>query len=432
MRIKESQLYKKLHKVFSRIFKGIKQCMLDLFANGGFISFIEQVCFFIVDASVIRRLKYSPPEVKDNRILFETGDDFSDNGRALFEYMIENGYNEKYEIIWLVRNPKDYKSYRYKNVKFVGSHYNRIDKRKKECFEYAYSSRYIIFTTAVNWMKVIRKNQLLINLWHGCGYKANKGDRKVLFDYCLVPGEIFVKTKAVFFGVPEKKLLTLGYPRYDLMLRGSEKAEKYVEQLKNESDTEKMILWMPTYRSSPRVRLNETTLDENAFNIPLLAKKKDLRVLDNFCREKKILIVIKRHYLQTPYDFGDNPLTNIVYVQDDDLFKHDVQLYEFIHYADALVSDYSSVSVDYILLNKPIGYTLDDFDAYTSSRGFAFDNPLDYMPGHHMYSLNDFKGFIDDVCAGNDKYKEARNNVKGVMHKYDSNFCQRVIDTFGI
>lgn len=432
MKIKKTLPYKILYKLLKNIINAVKDCTKDLLVSHDLKAFGQHIRYYLSDKPAINKMKYDPPAIKENRIFFETGDSFSDNGRALFEYMIEKGYNEKYEIIWLVREPEKYKQYQYKNVKFVGSHYNNIDKRRKECFEYAYSSRYIIFTTAVNWIKVIRKNQVLINLWHGCGYKANKGGRKVLFDYCLVPGEIFIKTKATFFGVPEKKLLPLGYPRYDLMLKGSEKAKNYAEQLKSNASADKMILWMPTYRNSESVRLNETTLDENAFNIPLLVEPEDLKKLDEYCREKKILIVIKRHYLQIPYDFGEDVLTNIVYIQNDDLFEHDVQLYEFIHYADAMVSDYSSVSVDYILLDKPIGYTLDDYDAYTSSRGWAFKNPLEYMPGHHMYSLDDMKLFIDDIYNGKDKYKEKRNNVKSVMHKYTDNFSQRVLDTFEI
>ena len=48
-----------------------------------------------------------------------------------------------------------------------------------------------------------RRNQLFIDLWHGCGYKANKNGRKVFFDYCLVPGDIFIKTKMEFDVLPK-------------------------------------------------------------------------------------------------------------------------------------------------------------------------------------------------------------------------------------
>ncbi|MEI3411923.1 MAG: hypothetical protein V8Q57_00850 [Blautia sp.] len=40
-------------------------------------------------------MKKFPPKMVENRILFETNDDFTDNGRALFDYMVENGYNTR-------------------------------------------------------------------------------------------------------------------------------------------------------------------------------------------------------------------------------------------------------------------------------------------------------------------------------------------------
>ena len=97
-------------------------------------------------------------------------------------------------------------------------------------------------------------------------------------------------------------------------------------------------------------------------------------LLINFCRDNHVLVVIKKHYLQIPYDFGENVLTNIVYLENQDLEDNGLQLYEFINCSDALISDYSSVAIDYLLLNRPIGFTLDDYDAYTESRGWVFED----------------------------------------------------------
>ena len=45
------------------------------------------------------------------------------------------------------------------------------------------------------------KGQTVVNLWHGCGYKdaelgKKKQNIKPDFDYALVPGPVFVKTKS--------------------------------------------------------------------------------------------------------------------------------------------------------------------------------------------------------------------------------------------
>ena len=227
----------KINKV--RVQKGRKAMLQETWAT---------VTYGLYDNRKIRRLKKFPPALVENRMLFETNDDFTDNGRALFDYLIEKGYNKKYEIVWLVHEPSKYKEYQFENVKFVQNFKNGSTIRRAEAYKYALTSKYIFYTQAFNWIGMSRRNQLFIDLWHGCGYKANKNGRKVFFDYCLVPGDIFIKTKMEFFGCTSKKLLSFGYPRYDMMLKGSERADEYKKKLLKETDSEKLILWMPTYR----------------------------------------------------------------------------------------------------------------------------------------------------------------------------------------
>ena len=385
----------------------------------------------LYDRKRIKRLKKFPPALVENRMLFETNDDFTDNGRALFDYLIQNGYNQKYEIVWLVHEPEKYRKYETHNVKFIQNFVKNSTRRRAEAYEYALTSKYIFYTQAFNWIGMSRKGQLFINLWHGCGYKANKKGRKVFFDYCLVPGDVFIETKMEFFGCSSKKLLTFGYPRYDMMLRGSDISRAYKEKLLKETNSSKMILWMPTYRHASSERLNEETLN-NEFNIPIIDDADKLLELNEFCKENNILIVIKKHYLQIPYDFGENVLTNIVYLENKDLAEQDIQLYEFINCSDALISDYSSVAIDYLLLDRPIGFTLDDYEAYTESRGWVFDDPLEYMPGSHIYNMEQFKEFIQDVRLGNDNYAQQRAEIRSKTHNVCDNYCQRVLDYFNI
>ena len=413
----------KAKKIFGNIKKvqrekGTKAMMWELWST---------VTYVLYDKKKIRYIKKFPPKMVENRILFETNDDFTDNGRALFDYLVKQGYNKKYEIVWLVHEPGKYKKYETENVKFVRNFKKNSSIRRAEAYRYALTSKYIFYTQAFNWIGMSRKNQLFVDLWHGCGYKANKKNRKVFFDYCLIPGDIFIKTKMEFFGCTSKKLLPLGYPRYDLMLKGSTRAAEYSKKLLEETDSKKMVLWMPTYRHASSERLNEETLN-NEFNIPIIDDKQKLLELNTFCRKNNILIVIKKHYLQIPYDFGDNILTNIIYLENRDLEREDVQLYEFIHYADALVSDYSSVAIGYLLLDRPLGFTLDDYKEYTESRGWVFENPLEYMPGSHIYNMDEFEQFLLDVKNGKDSYIEERAKVRVQTHNVCENYCQRVLD----
>lgn len=435
-RVKEIMLkkLKKIKKIPSKLKKTLrkwkkiktKQGMLGLYDT-----MLADVTYALYDGRAIKRLKKFPPKLVENRILFETNDDFTDNSRALFDYMVANGYNRKYELIWLVHEPEKYEKYVTQNVRFIRNFKKGSKIRRAEAFRYALTSKYIFYTQAFNWIGMTRKNQVFVNLWHGCGYKANKKGRKVFFDYCLIPGDAFITTKMDFFGCSSKKLLTIGYPRYDMMLRETDRAKIYCERLLKESDSDKLILWMPTYRHASSERLNEETLN-NEFNIPIIDDAEKLIDLNKHCKENHILIVIKKHYLQIPYDFGENKLTNILYLENKDLAENDIQLYEFIHYSDALISDYSSVAIDYLLLDKQIGFTLDDYEAYTESRGWVFDDPLAYMPGKKIYNMQDFKDFVTDIRDGRDVYATERKKVREKTHNRCDNYCQRVLDYFNI
>lgn len=420
----------KIGKKIAKQYEKVKKAWITRGKKAALYEFCAVVSNLIYDQPKIKKLKMFPPALED-RIVFEAGDDFSDNARALFDYMIENGYNQKYEMIWLVKEPDKYQDYVTENVKFVRNYKKKSTIRRAETYEYAITAKYIFYNQAFNWVGMSRKGQMFIDLWHGCGYKANKSERKVFFDYVLVPGEIFKETKKEFFGCPSKKILALGYPRYDLMLRGSDKAKVYVDELLKKTNSDKMILWMPTYRHATSERLNEETLN-NEFNIPIIDDAQKLVEIDEFCREHHILLAIKKHYLQKTYHFKNKNLTNVVYVKANDLDERQIQLYEFIHYADAMISDYSSVAIDYLLMDKPLGFTLDDFDAYTESRGWVFENPLEYMPGNHIYNFEDFKTFIEEVQNGEDKYAQQRLAVKEKAHNVSTHYCQDVLEYFDI
>ena len=37
--------------------------------------------------------------------MIESHNDFDCNGGAFYEYLLRNGYNKKYKIVWLLKNP---------------------------------------------------------------------------------------------------------------------------------------------------------------------------------------------------------------------------------------------------------------------------------------------------------------------------------------
>lgn len=188
---------------------------------------------------------------------------------------------------------------------------------------------------------------------------------------------------------------------------------------------------MPTFRKSTVKRLeSDTELGETG--LPILYDQQMLVDIDQVCQDNKVLLIVKQHFLQADYSATDEGLRNVKFLTDRELLGEGVDLYELIGVTDAMISDYSSASIDYMLVDKPIGYTLDDFDKYEEARGWAFDNIKDYMPGHHMYTFDDMKSFISDIAESEDPHKEWRAKVTEEMHTYRDGFSKRILDYFNI
>ena len=378
-----------------------------------------------------QRVIQNPPAIKEDSIVLVSNPDYTGNPKALFQYMTDNGYNEKYHITWLFNKREDFIDFGIPNVKSVCMK-NAKGKRTPEAQKIIMSARYVIYSHNVNWCKKYRDGQTFIDLWHGSAYKGpHQGDKVIYFDYMMVTGKKFIDVFRNYMKHKDGEFIDLGYPRNEMLFTDRSGAHAYLERLRNDANADKAVIWMPTFRKSRLKRLDsDTGLGETG--LPVLYDQQMLADFDKVCRDNKTLLIIKQHFLQADYEATDEGLGNIKFLTDHELLGEGVDLYELIGASDAMISDYSSASIDYMLVDRPIGYTLDDFDRYEESRGWAFDNIKDYMPGHHMYNAGDMQGFIEDVAAGKDPHREWRARVTEEMHTYRDGFSKRILDYFGI
>lgn len=360
---------------------------------------------------------------------FQSEGDFADNAKVLFDYMRENlNEHDQFKFIWLVKKPRKYPQ--IKNTIFISSKPTFLIGQKIKWY-YAYRSKYLFFTHH-GWYKDRRPEQVRVNLWHGVAIKGKKGgvSHKNTFEFTLVTSDFFRLSQSAFLGCSPHKILSLGYPRNDLLIGKSNK-ERILKMLDCDK-TDKIIMWMPTFRSSINKELSE---DYNYSNtgLPLLKEEDDLCELDHFMDNTNLKIIIKIHHLQADNKIYNRKYRNIIFMNDTILENNSVQLYELLSHTDALITDYSSVYIDYLLKNNPIGFTLDDYNDYKRSRGFMFENPIELMPGHHILKKEDLFGFLVDINNEIDNFSVERNRMLQLAHKnVDYNSSQRIIDYFQI
>ena len=155
--------------------------------------------------------------------------------------------------------------------------------------------------------------------------------------------------------------------------------------------------------------------DENIFNFV----DYDCDGLDEFLEAHNTYIVAKLH-------FADMQLINlekrkipkrIIFLDSELMGKHLLTIYHIMDAFDGLITDYSSVYADFMLLNKPIIFSCPDLEKYQKDRGFVVDDPRLLMPGPVAKTQNELTSVIGDLLNGKDEYKNHRQYLMPFFHK---------------
>ena len=375
--------------------------------------------------------------VDPSLIVLESEGDLSDNAFALYDYMRSAGYLKKHHVVWAVDDVAFAERVRGENpsawpsTEFVCKYGDvKLARALATCRWFIYDHN--------NLMSEMRKRegQSIVFLTHGCGYKGAKGPNSnsetAPFDF-LTATSLFAATCICNWQqCSESRAIVTGYPRNDYLLRGDNSARGIVEGWLNLDRYRKVVFWMPTFRQSQNRSLSEDYI-RNETGLPLFSTREELRAFSDFLLEQGILLVLKLHHLQAELPIFEEHFKNIVLVRDEHLRERGVQLYQFVRCADALISDYSSISVDYMLLDRPIVYTLDDYEEYGKSRGLFPANAIDYMPGYHVYDSLQLEKALGEITEGRDVHRAARAAIIGKYHTYgDSCSAERVLLACGI
>ncbi len=387
------------------------------------------------------REKYKHTEL-ENIIVFRSGPhasayvkgmDFADNARALFEYMLAEGYNEKYRLVWLVKEPLEFDKWRkLENVEFLSFDWSVSENREERDRYYRVIclARYIFFTDAYGFARNCRPDQTRVQLWHGCGFKTRVNFVRCenRYEFTTVISEVYSKIHQEIYGLRADQVLVTGYAKQDWLFCPVKDWREKLGVVK----TLKYIFWLPTFRSAKAGldNLNEYDL-EGQTGLPIVSTYEELAQLDRLLQSLDIVLVLKLHPFQNKERIGKIDMGNIVTLDNERLADLDIQINQLLGHADALISDYSSVAVDYMLLDRPIGFTLDDVEEYAESRGFVFPDIKEWLPGKELFSFGDFCSFVREIGEGLDSTKEKRQNLKGKMHRYgDGSNCKRIVETF--
>lgn len=360
-------------------------------------------------------------------IVLESEGDLSDNGYAFYDYLLQNGYLRAYRVVWLVEDPKSARRLALPNTVFVSKDVNRLCFRRSLALATCRYSLYDHCNLLADYRK--RPGCTVINLWHGCGFKADKGagaPQKTPPDKIVLTGPLYLPTQMAVFGRQEQDFLDLGYPRNDYLFGPlSDKQERFAQRFRS---YRKVFLWMPTFRRSINPALTESYF-QSATGLPLLDDGDKLARFNDWLAARGCLCILKVHHLQAKLEVFRQSFSHLLLLKDDDLHDAGLQLYQMLPLTDCLITDYSSIANDYMLLDKPIIYTLDDYDDYRRSRGLIPPDPIRYFVGHQVVTPEGLFDAMADVISGADPYRAARAAILPRMHTHpDGRSAQRIAD----
>ncbi|MCM1101491.1 MAG: CDP-glycerol glycerophosphotransferase family protein [Clostridium sp.] len=358
--------------------------------------------------------------VKDDRIilLYISSQGLRHNLKPLLEYLVEEGYNEKYTIVCGIENLK-YKGKDYLNVKYVG---------KLKSVMTFFRAGHVFYTAGQIPIKP-SKEQIVIHMNHGTSdYKTtgaltniNNGD-EFFFTYMTTSGDYYVPIVAREYLCSEDNVVVCNEPTTSAFYRPLR--ERY--QLGN---YDKLLLWLPTFRRSENLGYSDSP--ENRV-VPLFDAD-DYNLLNEKLKQYNYKLIVKLHGAQSLEEYHLSDFSNLSICSNDDFVRLGYDLYQLLMQIDVLIGDYSSVSLQFLLLDKPCAYVIPDIEEYGRQRGFVFDNPEEYMPGYKIKTQEEFYQFLNDLSLGNDSYEQERKRVKNIVHKYDDgDACKRLLELSNI
>ena len=352
-------------------------------------------------------------------ILFESRPDFACNTYPVFLLLASKKELKHYKLVWITHD-----NTKLKNVKTMPSVPKCIVNKIKKLY---YIERACCVVSCNELLYKRSQKQISVFLSHGSKTKKTRGMYEIGkgADYVLVQSHFFDDIIKYEYNLSQDQLVYCGYPRCDYFYNCNKDILSYFNCVG------RYIIWLPTFRKNTSRSVDDAISSYNNIGMPVIYSNKQLKELNSFLQARNLYIIYKPHPAQDVSVLKALTMTNILILNDTILFDKKLQLYEVIAKSSALITDYSSVYFDYLLLNRPIATTCDDAEEWKNGRGFAFD--LETIYNNTTVRVNTFKDltlFIDDIYNNIDNKGNERNKVKNITNIYDDGHSSERVAEF--
>ena len=100
-----------------------------------------------------------------------------------------------------------------------------------------------------------------------------------------------------------------------------------------------------------------------------------------------------------------------------------------LHHVDLLITDYSSVFYDYLVLDRPIIFAPFDLDEYQKIDRELYEDYTNATPGPICRNWNEIQIQLEEYLSNRDSYQAEREQIFNQYFKYSDNHnSERIVD----
>lgn len=339
---------------------------------------------------------------------------FNFNSRYLFEYYEQN--HPEYNIYFILNDKAAYNKYK----KIYGD--SIINSLEKKNIKLIFSAGTWITSGGLPFrLPFVNKKRVVVNLGHGMPLKGlgldnkentfiqNLGIRAIYSQYDLISAtsSIFQSILARSYSSTNNKVPIIGNCWDDYVLKEKDARKVLTSLYSNLPEFKKTILYAPTWR-------------QNAETWIFPFEDFDTIDFENFLEENDIIIFLRLHHLDK------NNIDKYSNCHRIKLINQDIvaDIMELLSIFDVLITDYSSIMVDYLLLNRPIILLPYDQKEYSSTR--TLNIPIDLFNFYNNINNTEDLKYTLKMLIENPEVTQKQLDVLNQCFKYkDNQNCNR-------
>lgn len=268
--------------------------------------------------------------------------------------------------------------------------------------------------------------QLNLELWHGFPFEATGlMDRQESHpapaghwrhtDKIASYSPLFNTVMNACIGKTIDHYVITGAPRNDFLFV-CDGRENLSRVLGEPIGSRRVVLFMPALRN----RLGTTADSMDQLSV-LRSLGIGTAAFSRLLREQNILLLLKLHPAEEQRavsELGIGRSSPIRLLRTEYLLENGLDLYEVLNAVDVLVTDYASVYFDFLLLNRPVIFTVVDCEADRKKRGFLLEPYSSWTAGPAVADQASFEAALLTCLSDPDAYGSDRIRILRLVHQY--------------